>query len=115
MHEDIIEAMRERLQRYPEKMRRRKELVEHPFAIIKRWMNHDYFLMRGKMKVAAEVSMSVPVYNMKRVLNIVSVSGLIAALQAIQERTLSFPLNMVRQKSYSTNYLLTNLSTCLVM
>jgi len=34
-----------------EKHAREKELVEHPFAIIKHHMNHDYFLMRGMKNV----------------------------------------------------------------
>jgi hypothetical protein len=87
---DIIEAMQETMKRNPEKLSKRKELVEHPFAIIKRWMNHDYFLLRGMEKVATEVSMTVLVYNMKRVLNILSVSELIAAVRELSGKTLSY-------------------------
>jgi hypothetical protein len=32
---------------YPEKIKRRKKIVEHPFGTIKRSMNQGYFLMRG--------------------------------------------------------------------
>jgi hypothetical protein len=75
--------MRERMQQHPETAEKRKALVEHPFAILKRWMNHDYFLLRGKMKVAAEFSMSVLAYNIKRVLNILSMPELIAAVRSL--------------------------------
>jgi hypothetical protein len=88
--EDIIEAMRERMKSHPEVVQKRKELVEHAFAIIKHWMNHGYFLMRGKKKVAAEVSMSVLVYNMKRVLKILGVPTLLAELRALSANALLF-------------------------
>jgi len=83
VHEDIIEAMRERMSCHPDIRSKRKELVEHPFGTIKHWMNHGYFLMRGKKKVAAEVSMSVLVYNMKRVMNILGVPLLLEKLRTL--------------------------------
>ena len=95
VNEYVIEAMRKRMQRYPDKVRTRKELVEHPFATIKHWMNHGYFLLRGLKKVAAEISMSVLVYNMKRVLNILGVPTLIAAIQRLQKGTLAFLFRVV--------------------
>jgi hypothetical protein len=82
------------------KARMRKELVEHPFAIIKHWMNHGYFLMRGMNKVATEVSLSVLVYNMKRVLNILGVSTLIAALRAMAAKGLSFLFPLAQRRIY---------------
>ena len=90
INEDIIEAMQDRIKRCPEKVSKRKELVEHPFGTLKHWMNHGYFLMRGRKKVAAEVSMSVLVYNMKRVMNILGIQGLLAALKMIAQKELSF-------------------------
>lgn len=105
VHEDVIETMRERMMRDPRKARARKELVEHPFAIIKHHMNHDYFLMRGMKNVAAEVSMSVLVFNMKRVMNIVGVSTLIAALQAKRAYILSVLLRLLQQILHAVNKL----------
>lgn len=98
VNEYVIEAMRERMKRHPEKASQRKELAEHPFATIKHWMNHSYFLMRGKKNVAAEVSMSVLVYNMKRVLNILTLPVLIAALRALSGKVTSFFIRLTRQK-----------------
>ena len=34
-HEHILEAVQRRLDEYPEKMRQRRETVEHPFGTIK--------------------------------------------------------------------------------
>jgi len=89
IHESTIEAMHCRMIEHPEKSQKRKTLVEHPFAVIKHWMNQGYFLLRGIKKVAGEFSMSVLAYNMKRVLSIITVPELIAAVGAIQMR-LSF-------------------------
>jgi len=61
-------------------MKQRQQLVEHPFGTIKRAMNQGYFLMRGLKKVAAETSLTVLSYNIKRALNIVGVKKLIEAV-----------------------------------
>jgi hypothetical protein len=78
--EEVMERMGVRVRAGPEKMRLRKELVEHPFGTIKRWMDQGYFLMRGKSKVGTEMSITVTAYNMKRALNIVGVKKMIEAL-----------------------------------
>ena len=64
----------------PEKLQLRKELAEHPFGTIKRGMGQGYFLMRGKAKVAAEMSITIMAYNMKRAMNIMGVNKMIEAL-----------------------------------
>ena len=37
VHEDVIEAMQDRVWRHPDKVKQRKGLVEHPFGTIKHW------------------------------------------------------------------------------
>jgi len=59
---------------------KRKELVEHPFGTIKRNLGYTYFLLKGIDKVKAEFSFICFIYNLKRVLNIVSISELITAV-----------------------------------
>lgn len=78
--EAILEAMGERVRANPEKMKKRKELAEHPFGTMKRAMASGYFLMRGIKKVAAEMSLTVLGYNLKRVVNILGVKKLIEAV-----------------------------------
>ena len=58
---------------------RRRETVEHPFGTIKHWMNQGASLMRGLEKVRAEFSLTALAYNLRRVLNIVGFSDLMAA------------------------------------
>jgi hypothetical protein len=80
MDEDVLERMAERLKTYPEKMRLRSQLVEHPFGTMKRGMNQGYFLLRGLKKVAAEMSLTVLCYNLKRALSIMGVGKLLGAV-----------------------------------
>ncbi len=44
-NEDVLDRMAERLKARPEILNRRREVVEHPFASIKRWINQGAFLM----------------------------------------------------------------------
>ena len=78
--EAILEHMSQRVRASPEKMKKRKELVEHPFGTMKRGMNSGYFLMRGIKKVGAEMSLTVLGYNIKRVINILGVRKMIEAV-----------------------------------
>ncbi len=79
-NEHVLEQMQARVAARPDILRRRKAIVEHPFGTIKRWMNQAYFLTRGLLSVRAEFSLSALAYNLKRVLAIVGVRALIAAL-----------------------------------
>ena len=81
-HETVLEAVQARLDRDPEKMRTRRETVEHPFGTIKAWMGATHFLLKGLPKVKTEMSLHVLAYNLKRVMNILGVTSLIAAIQA---------------------------------
>ena len=74
--------MQARIAQRPDILDQRRETVEHPFGTIKQWMNQGAFLMRGLEKVRAEFSLTALAYNLRRVLNIVGFSKLIAALPA---------------------------------
>jgi transposase len=79
-HEHLMEAMAERMQAQPEKFKLRKQLAEHPFGTIKRWMGYTHFLLKGLVKVRTEWSLITLAYNLKRVLNLVSFEKLMAAV-----------------------------------
>jgi transposase len=78
--EHLLEELEQRVRSRPEVMKRRKELVEHPFGTMKRGWDHGYFLMRGLEKVRTEFSLTVLAYNLRRVLNLVEMPRLLAAL-----------------------------------
>lgn len=78
--EHLMEAMEARLRRDRSLFAQRKTLSEHPFGTMKRAMDHGYFLLKGLPKVRGEFSLAVLAYNLKRVLSIVGVPHLAAAL-----------------------------------
>lgn len=80
--EHILEAAAAELKKQPEAMRRRKEIVEHPYATIKHCMGATHFVMKRLPNVRAEMSLHVLAYNLRRVINIIGVPKLIAELQA---------------------------------
>ena len=79
-HEEVVEAAQERLDRNPDAMRTRREVVEHPFGTIKMRMGATHFLCKRLPKVATEMALCVLTYNLTRVINIVGVKRLIEAI-----------------------------------
>jgi transposase len=80
-NEAVLDRMQARLAKRPDVLDRRRETVEHPFGTIKQWMNRGAFLMRGLEKVRGEFSLTALAYNLRRVLNIVGFTELMAAVQ----------------------------------
>ena len=60
----------------------RQMIVEHVFGTIKRALGYTYFLTRGNESVRAESFMHFFTYNLKRVIKIIGVKGLIEALNS---------------------------------
>jgi transposase len=81
-HEHLLEAVQRRLDENPQAMRQRRETVEHPFGTMKARMGATHFLTKTLPKVAAEMALSVLAYNLTRVMNIVGIKPLMAAIAA---------------------------------
>ncbi len=81
-HEHVLEAVQRRLDEHPEKMRQRRETVEHPFGTIKARMGATHFLMKRLKNVRTEMALSVLAYNLTRVMNILGIEPLMAAMRA---------------------------------
>jgi transposase len=81
-HEHVLEAVQQRLDKNPQAMRQRRETAEHPFATLKMRMGATHFLMRRLPKVATEMALHVLAYNLTRVMNIMGVQPLLAAMRA---------------------------------
>jgi len=81
-HEHVLEAVQRRLDEHPEKMRQRRETIEHPFGTIKARMGATHFLMKRLKNVRTEMALSVLAYNLTRVMNIMGIRPLIAAIRA---------------------------------
>jgi transposase len=81
-HEHLLDAVQQRLDANPEAMRLRRETVEHPFGTMKARMGATHFLTKTLPKVATEMALCVLAYNLTRVMNILGVKPLIAAMGA---------------------------------
>src|SRR5690349_8031751 len=81
-HEDVLETVQRRLDLNPGAMRQRREVVEHPFGTIKLRMGATHFLLKTLPKVRGEMALHVLAYNLTRVLNILGIQPLMAALRA---------------------------------
>jgi hypothetical protein len=75
-----MERMQVRIDANPELMKKRKQIVEHPFGTIKYWNDQGHFLMRVLESVRAEFSLSALIYNLKHVINILGVPKMLEAL-----------------------------------
>jgi len=75
----IVKEQKVILRFYPdyEKLKLRKQTVEHPYGTVKRWNDGSYTLLKGKLKVSADIALMFLAYNMKRVINILGIRKLI--------------------------------------
>ena len=64
----------------PALMTLRKQLAEHPCGTIKRGMSQGYFLRRRLVTVRGEMRLTILAYNMKRVMTILGVEKMLAAV-----------------------------------
>ena len=78
-HAASLERMAAAVAAAPEKLAARKTLIEHCWGTLK-WLLPGGFLVRGKVKVGAEVSLAHFGYNLKRALAVVGLAKLLAAL-----------------------------------
>ncbi|MBT6110765.1 MAG: transposase, partial [Rhodospirillales bacterium] len=81
-HEHLLDDVQRRLDEHPEKMKQRRETVEHPFGTIKHWMGYTHFQMKTLKRVGTEMALHVLAYNIKRVINIMGIRPLITAMMA---------------------------------
>jgi hypothetical protein len=67
--------MNQKLAECPEKLPKRKTLIEHCWGTIK-WLLPGGFLVKGLGKVGAEISLVHFAYNLKRVLAVIGLQKL---------------------------------------
>jgi transposase len=83
--EASVERMRAAVAAAPQKLAARKTLIEHCWATLK-WLLPGGFLVRGKQKVAAEVSLAHFGYNLKRALAVLGMEKMLKALKQLKDR-----------------------------
>ncbi len=82
-HENVMDAVQQRLDQRPDAMKVRRRTVEHVFGTLKHWMGSTHFLTRSIQNVATEMSLCVLAYNFKRVLNILGFTRTKDAMQLL--------------------------------
>jgi hypothetical protein len=80
-HEQVVERMQRRLERMPGAGRLRRPTVEHALGTLKSRMGGTHFLTKTLPRVRTEMSLQVLAYNLKRVIQILGVQPLIAAIR----------------------------------
>ena len=81
-HEEVLDAMQNRLDQTPDAMRIRRQTVEHPYGTIKSWMGATHFLTKTLDRVSTEMSLHILAYNLKRVMKILGTEALMEAMVA---------------------------------
>ena len=65
----------------PDFYRRRQELSEHPFGVVKRIWGYDQFLCRGIEKVTGETSLMFMAFNLRRAISILGIEKVIEGIK----------------------------------
>lgn len=79
-HEQLVEASNARRRSPSAPMSVRRSTVEHPFGTIKSWTGSCHFLTRRLSGVRTEMALNVLAYNIKRMIALVGIKALMAAV-----------------------------------
>ncbi|MFM7332933.1 MAG: IS1182 family transposase [Tabrizicola sp.] len=79
-HEHLVEASNARRRGPSAPMLVRRSTVEHPFGTIKSWTGPCHFLTRRLSGVRTEMALNVLAYNIKRMIALVGIKALMAAI-----------------------------------
>ncbi len=60
----------------------RRCTVEHPFGTLKAWVGYTYFLTRRLKNVRTEMALNVLAYNIKRVVTLIGIQGVMQTIAA---------------------------------
>ena len=82
-HAEYVQRNNKRVNNNPDYYRERQQIIEHQFGTLKRHQHFDYTLMKGKEKVLGEVYIAFTMYNLRRSMSILGISGLLKRLKAI--------------------------------
>ncbi|VVB92343.1 Uncharacterised protein [uncultured archaeon] len=75
-----MEENRKRVKENIDEVKKRQDVVEHPFRTIKRSFNQGYLLLKKLHKVGTEISLTMLAYDITRVINIVGVDKLMGEM-----------------------------------
>lgn len=64
------------------KLRRRNQIVEHPYGTVKWWNDARFLLMKGRLKASAEMALSFLGYNLRRALSLLGTRRLLEIIRS---------------------------------
>ena len=82
-HNSFQESYKEKSQtkEFKKRVAERKSLIEHLFGTFRMWMGKISLLLKGREKVQIEIDIYATAYNLKRLLNLESVTDVLKKLQ----------------------------------
>lgn len=80
-HEHLVEASNARRRSRAAPMSVRRSTVDHPFGTIQSWTGPCHFLTRRLRGVQTEMALNVLAFNIKRMIALVGIKGLMVAFQ----------------------------------
>jgi hypothetical protein len=84
-YQESVDANNLRVRNEKEKYRLRQTMAEHPFGVVKRQWGCYHVMMKGLQKTDSEISLIFLCYNMKKVMNIMGINGILKALKAFSK------------------------------
>ncbi len=101
-----IEDNKKRVSENPVLYKRRQAIVEHPYGTIKRSWGFDYILTKqGKDRASADTGLMLVAYNLKRIINILSLKELKTYLEQIFSIILCIIWSQLLKLEFKTSYL----------
>ena len=97
-YQENVDLAAQNVKDNPALYRRRQELSEHPFGVVKRIWGYDQFLCRGNEKVTGEMSLSFLAFNLRRAISVLGVEKLLEGIKKWAEllgNTCIYSLNCV--------------------
>lgn len=79
-NQKLLDRIDRRTEKNKKLYQQRQTIVEHPFGTVKRQWGFSYFLTRGLQSVKTEASLMFLAYNLRRVINILGVQGMMERL-----------------------------------
>jgi len=81
-YQENIDRAAQNAKENPDLYRRRMELSEHPFGVVKRVWGFGQFLCRGNEMVTGELALAFMAFNLRRAVNILGVKRLVEAIES---------------------------------
>jgi len=102
-YQEVIDENNKRVDANMTLYKKRQQIVEHPFGTIKRGWGYNYTLLRSIKKVNGEVAIIFTMYNLRRAISILGVTGLLNRLKKWKPVFYALKTGLIRALSGKQN------------